>query len=78
MISAFGVALIGVFWAFDGWVYVTWVAGEIKNPQRVLPRAMVLGVLLVGVLYLLVNAVYLYALPITRIAKKRPSLTLPR
>ena len=70
MISAFGVALIGVFWAFDGWVYVTWVAGEIKNPQRVLPRAMVMGVLLVGVVYLAVNAVYLYALPITTIAKE--------
>ena len=70
VISGFGVALIGVFWAFDGWVYITWVAGEIKDPQRVLPRAMVLGVLLVGVIYLAVNAVYLYALPITRVAQE--------
>ena len=70
VISGFGVALIGVFWAFDGWVYITWVAGEIKNPQRVLPRAMVMGVLLVGVIYLTVNAVYLYALPITRVAQE--------
>ncbi|HUK43226.1 MAG TPA: amino acid permease [Candidatus Bathyarchaeia archaeon] len=70
MVSGLGVALIGVFWAFDGWVYVTWVAGEIKEPQRVLPRAMVLGVLLVAVIYLLINAVYLYALPITEVAKE--------
>src|SRR5271157_6295380 len=70
VISGFGVALIGVFWAFDGWVYITWVAGEIKNPQRVLPRALVIGVLLVGVIYLSVNAVYLYALPITRVAQE--------
>jgi APA family basic amino acid/polyamine antiporter len=70
VISGFGVALIGVFWAFDGWVYITWVAGEIKNPQRVLPRAMVLGLLLVGVIYLAVSAVYLYALPITRVAQE--------
>jgi basic amino acid/polyamine antiporter, APA family len=70
IVSGFGVALIGVFWAFDGWVYITWVAGEIKDPQRVLPRAMVMGVLLVGVIYLLVNAVYLYALPITRVAQE--------
>ena len=70
LISAFGVALIGVFWAFDGWVYVTWVAGEIKDPQRVLPRAMVLGVSVVGVVYLAVNVVYLYALPITRVAQE--------
>ena len=59
-----------MFWAFDGWVYMTWVAGEIKNPQRVLPRAMVIGVLLVGVVYLRVNAVYLYALPITQVAQE--------
>jgi APA family basic amino acid/polyamine antiporter len=70
IVSGFGVALISVFWAFDGWVYVTWVAGEIKNPQRVLPRAMVLGLLLVAVIYLVINAVYLYALPITQIAKE--------
>jgi len=70
VISGFGVALIGVFWAFDGWVYITWVAGEIRNPQRVLPRAMVLGVLLVGVIYLSINAVYLYALPITHVAQE--------
>jgi len=62
--------LIGVFWAFDGWVYITWVGGEIKNPQRVLPSAMMMGVLLVGVIYLAINAVYLYALPITRVAQE--------
>jgi len=70
VISTFGVALIAVFWAFDGWVYITWVAGEIKNPQKVLPRAMLLGILLVGVLYMSVSVVYLYALPITQVANE--------
>jgi len=70
MVSGIGVALISVFWAFDGWVYVTWVAGEIRDPQRVLPRAMVLGLLLVAVIYLVINAVYLYALPITQVARE--------
>jgi APA family basic amino acid/polyamine antiporter len=70
IISGFGVALIAVFWAFDGWVYITWVAGEVKNPQKVLPRAMVLGVLLVGAVYLSVSVVYLYALPITQVAQE--------
>ena len=70
VISGFGVALIAVFWAFDGWVYVTWVSGEIKNPQKVLPRAMLLGILLVGVIYMSVNVVYLYALPITQVASE--------
>jgi APA family basic amino acid/polyamine antiporter len=70
MFSGFGLALISVFWAFDGWVYVTWVAGEIKDPQRVLPKTMVFGLLLVAGIYLLINAVYLYALPITQVAKE--------
>ena len=70
VISGFGVALIAVFWAYDGWVYITWVSGEIKNPQRVLPRALLLGILLVGVIYVSVNVIYLYALPITRVANE--------
>ena len=44
LISAFGVALIAVFWAYDGWVYITWVSGEVKDPRRNVPLAMVLGV----------------------------------
>ncbi len=70
VISGFGVALIAVFWAFDGWVYITWVSGEIKNPQRVLPRALLLGILLVGFIYISVSVVYLYALPITQVANE--------
>jgi APA family basic amino acid/polyamine antiporter len=70
VISGFGVALIAVFWAFDGWVYITWVSGEIKNPQKVLPRALLLGILLVGLTYISVSVVYLYALPITQVANE--------
>src|SRR5689334_19902162 len=68
LLAAYGVALIAVFWAYDGWVYVTWVAGEIKQPQRTLPRAMFLGVAAVALIYLAVNVVYLYALPMTAMA----------
>ena len=68
MLAGIGLALIAVFWAFDGWVYITWVSGEVKDPQRNLPRSMILGMLLVGVIYLAINAVYLYALPIAGIA----------
>ena len=68
MLAGIGVALIAVFWAFDGWVYITWVSGEVKDPQRNLPRSMILGMLLVGVIYLAINTVYLYALPIAGIA----------
>ncbi len=69
LLSAFGVALIAVFWAYDGWVYVTWVAGEMKEPRRNVPRAMVLGVLVVGAIYVAMNMTYLYAMPVTEIAK---------
>jgi basic amino acid/polyamine antiporter, APA family len=68
-ISALGVGLIAVFWAYDGWVYITWVAGEVKDPRRNVPLAMVLGVLAVGAIYLAMNMTYVYALPLNEIAK---------
>jgi basic amino acid/polyamine antiporter, APA family len=69
LISAFGIGLIAVFWAYDGWVYVTWVAGEIKNPQRTVPRAMVLGIIVVAAIYISMNLTYIYAMPLSEIAK---------
>jgi APA family basic amino acid/polyamine antiporter len=69
LISALGVGLIAVYWAYDGWVYITWVAGEVKNPRRNVPLAMVLGVLAVGVIYVAMNMTYVYALPLTEIAR---------
>jgi APA family basic amino acid/polyamine antiporter len=69
LLSAFGVALIAVFWAYDGWVYIGWVAGEMKDPRRNVPLAMVLGVTIVGVIYVAMNMTYLYAMPISEIVK---------
>ena len=57
-VTGIGIALIAVFWAYDGWVYVTFVAGEVKDPQRNLPRALIWGMLLVGAVYISINAVY--------------------
>ena len=68
-ISAMGVGLIAVFWAYDGWVYITWVAGEVKEPRRNVPRSMVLGVLAVGAIYIAMNLTYMYALPLTEMAR---------
>ena len=68
LISALGVGLIAVFWAYDGWVYITWVAGEVKDPRRNVPLAMVLGVLAVGAIYIAMNVTYLYAMPVNEIA----------
>lgn len=69
LLSAVGVGLIAVFWAYDGWIYITWVAGEVKRPQRNLPLAMFLGVAIVGVIYLGMNMAYIYALPGAEVAK---------
>ena len=69
LISALGVGLIAVFWAYDGWVYITWVAGEVKEPRRNVPLAMVLGVIAVGAIYLAMNMTYVYALPLREVAK---------
>lgn len=68
IISGFAVALIAVAWAFDGWNNITFVAGEIKNPQRDIPRALIWGTIITTVIYALVNYIYLYALPIAKMA----------
>lgn len=70
LVSALGVGLIAVFFAYDGWVYITWVAGEVKEPRRNVPLAMVLGVLAVGVIYIAMNLTYIYALPMKEIAAR--------
>ena len=64
ILMGFGVSLVAVAWAFDGWNNVNFVAGEIKNPKRNLPLALIIGTLGITFLYVLVNYVYLYALPI--------------
>jgi len=76
LIIGFGVALVAVSWAFDGWNNLNFVAGEIKNPKRNLPFSLVFGTLILIVLYALTNYIYLYGLPIVemigvvRIAEK--------
>jgi amino acid transporter len=61
--AGFGLALVSVMWAYDGWADLTFMAGEVKDPDRTLPRALLGGVAAVVVIYLAVNAVYLYLLP---------------
>jgi APA family basic amino acid/polyamine antiporter len=65
--AAFGVAMISVLWANDAWYCVTWIAGEMKHPQRDLPRALFLGISLLTLIYVSVNLAYLYALPLSEL-----------
>jgi len=72
--AGFMVALIAALWAYDGWSDVSQMAGEVKHPQRSLPLALVGGVAIVGVLYMLTNAAIQYVLPATAIAgAERPA-----
>lgn len=57
-LGTFGLALIAVLWAYDGWSDAGFVSGEVRDPQRVLPRAYILGTAGVVLLYLLANLVY--------------------
>jgi APA family basic amino acid/polyamine antiporter len=63
--SVFAAAFIPVIFAYSGWNAITYIAGEVKEPDKNLPRALLFGVLIVTVLYLAVNAVYIYAVPVT-------------
>ena len=63
--SVFGAAFIPVIFAYSGWNAVIYIAGEVKDPEENLPRALMYGVLLVTGLYLAINAVYIYAVPVT-------------
>ena len=72
----FGEALIAVLWACEGYYFLTYAGGEVRDPARTLPRALTFGLLSIGVIYLVANTVYLYALPMaelsgtTRVAEK--------
>ncbi len=62
--AAFGVIMIAVMWTYEGWYYLAFAAGEIRDPGRTVPRALILGILALTTLYLLVNVAYMYALPL--------------
>ncbi len=62
------VALIGVLWSMGGWHHASYLAGEAINPRRTVPWAMVFGVLIVTIVYILINFSYMLLLPLTDIA----------
>jgi len=62
--AQFAVSLIFVFYGYSGWNAAVYVAEEIRDPERTLPRALVLGTLLVAALYAALNVLYIYATPL--------------
>ena len=63
-LSAFLLAMVAILWAYDGWADLAFVGGEVRDPQKTLPRALLIGTATVVVLYLGANLVYLYLIPI--------------
>jgi len=78
-LASFGIAMIAVLWTYESWYYVTYAAGEVKDPARNVPRALVIGVLILMAIYVAVNVAYLHTLTIdqmrgvTRIAEQAMS-----
>lgn len=67
-VAGMGAAVLATLWAYDGWIQVGSMAGEMKNPSRDLPRAIILGLLLVAVAYLMVNISIFRVLPAQQVA----------
>ncbi|HKO16915.1 MAG TPA: amino acid permease, partial [Gemmatimonadaceae bacterium] len=70
-VAPFGLALVSVLWAYDGWADLTFVSGEVKDPRRNLPRALIFGALAIIAIYLLANVAYLAVLPVGEIRTSR-------
>jgi APA family basic amino acid/polyamine antiporter len=66
--AGFMAALVAALWAYDGWNDLNMVAGEIRNPERSIPIALIAGVAIVGALYMLLNAAVQYVMPAVAIA----------
>jgi basic amino acid/polyamine antiporter, APA family len=68
-LSAFYTAMLGAFWAYQGWVSVGFIGGEVKDPTRNIPKGIVTGVFIVIFIYLLVNVTYLTLLSIPQLVQ---------
>jgi APA family basic amino acid/polyamine antiporter len=72
--SGFGLAVLAALWAFDGWNNLSMAAGEIRNPDRVIPRALTWGLIAVLFLYAGANLAYFYALPFAEVVNSNSTL----
>ncbi len=67
-ISALFAAMLSAFWAYDGWATISFISGEIKNPKKNLPIAIMSGVAIAMTLYILINFAYMHVLPLEKLA----------
>ncbi len=64
MVGPLGLAMVSVLWTYDGWIFITYVVGEVKNPGRNIPLSLIFCMLIVTSIYLLINLVFTYTLGI--------------
>src|SRR6185369_6878131 len=67
-LSLMGTALIAIMWTYDGWADLSFVGGEVKDPARTLPLALILGTAAIVLVYLLLNVAYIYLVPLPEMA----------
>lgn len=61
-------ALSGAFWSYDGWNNITYIAGEVKKPQINIPRALMVGTVIIITIYVIINLAFLYVLPVSEMS----------
>ena len=71
LMGAIIASLSAAFWAYDGWNNITYISGEVKNPQKSIPIALVLGTIIVISVYVLINLAYLYVMPLAEMAQSK-------
>src|ERR1700724_863771 len=67
LIGALAGGLVGAFFSFGGWWDLSKLAGEVRDPERILPRALVYGVTILTIVYTLTSAVFIYLVPLERV-----------
>ncbi len=67
LFGLFFAGLMQAFWAYEGWNTIGFLGGEVRNPYKTIPRALILGTIFVMLVYVLANAAYLYVLPVAEL-----------
>lgn len=68
-LTAFMAAMAGAFWAYDGWNNITFIAGEVREPQRHIPKSLLFGLLTCISIYVLINLAFVYVLPLSAMSQ---------
>ena len=69
LVSAIVMALSGAFWAYDGWNNITYIAGEVKDPSRTIPKSLFTGMMIIIAVYVLINLAYLLIMPVQEMSQ---------